>query len=119
MSLWSRYARQSAIVLRAAIVGGKRGLPVVHLSGLQATTPQPMTGQDAGALLQRIGWDTPHVAKECYIVGHQDVITGDTISIDGTNYLVRQAAKWSPLGSSGAEFMQLVLEEVAHQGASA
>ena len=113
MSMWSRYATLPAIVLRAAIVGGKRGLPVVHLSGLYATPPQPMTGQDAGALLQRIGWDTPHTAKETFIVGHHDVITGDTISIGGTNYTVRNVRQVGAAARPANSFMQLVLEEVA------
>lgn len=111
MSLWTRYATQSAIVLRATIVGGKRGLPVVHLSGLLVTPPQPLTGQESGAILQRIGWDTPHTAWESFMVGHQDVINGDTISINGTNYTVRNVAKWTPY-TTGENFLHMVLEEV-------
>ena len=46
------------------------------------------------------------------MLGHQDVITGDTISIGGTNYLVRQAAN---LGAphNGRGFHATDLEEVS------
>jgi hypothetical protein len=112
MSLWGRYATCDAQVLRAVIVGGKRGLPVVHLSGLRATRPQPMNGQDAGALLQRLAWNTPHTAKEAFVAGHHDIQTGDVLAVDGRTYTIRSAAEWSLLRDAGEPFTHLVLEEV-------
>lgn len=112
MNYWTRLATESADVLRGQIAGGKRGAPVVVLSGLACTPVQPLSGADSGALLQRLKWDTPHQAKETFVAGHHGIRTGDTLRIGERTYTVRDAAEWTPPRGVGTAITHLVLESV-------
>ena len=111
MSDWTGLATARASVLRAPVVGGRRGEPVVHLADLRCTPPQPLAGQEAGALLQRLRWDTPHTASETYVVGHHGIQTGDVLLAGGRRYTVRAAAEWTPPPRNMTPVTHLVLEE--------
>lgn len=112
MNGWVRLATESADVLRASIVGGKRGDPVTVLTGLSCTPVQPMDGAESGALLQRLRWDTPHQAKETFVAGHHGIRTGDVLAVGNKSYTVRDAAEWTPPRGVGTAVTHLVLEDV-------
>ena len=112
MSGWTRLATERGTVLRAQIVGGKRGEPVPVLAGLRLTPPQPVAGQEGGALLARIRWQSPHQAKECYVVGHHGIRTGDTLAVGDRTYTVRNVAEWGPPTGSVTAITHLVLEDL-------
>ena len=109
---WTRLATANGIILRASIAGGKRGEPVVVMSGLRLTPPQPLATNDGGALLQRIRWQSPHQAKECYVVGHHGIRNGDTLVAGDKSYTVRNVGEWEPPAGSVTAITHLVLEDL-------
>lgn len=112
MSGWAALATERANVLRAHIAGGRRGTPTLLLAGLRCTPPQPLAGQEAGELLRRLRWETPHQAKETYVVGLHDIRTGDVLTVGAVSYTVRGVAEWTPPREGVLPVTHLVLEEV-------
>ena len=112
MSYWTRYATETATIKRAAIVGGKRGQPIDYLAGLSCAPVLPLSGPEAGELLTRLRWDTPHTAKETYLVGAHAIETGDVLEVGGKGYTVRAVNEWAGLATGITPLTHLVLEEV-------
>ncbi len=57
---------KTATVKRSpGMVGGKRGEPVAHLTGVACTALYPASAE----LLQRPDLQTPHLLKQCYLDG--------------------------------------------------
>ena len=70
-----------------------------------------MSGPEAGELLQRLRWDTPHTASETYVVGQHGIQTGDVLVTGGRTYTVRAVAEWTPPRGRMKPVTHLVLEE--------
>ena len=105
-------ASETASVKRAQIVGGKRGAPVVVLTGLICTPLYPADPGQANNLLQRLKLETPYRLMETFVAGHHDIQSGDTLVVGGDEYTVRAAAEWAMPGAS-RKFTHLTVEETA------
>lgn len=99
-------------MLRGTVADGRRGAPVLLLAGLRCTPPAPLAGPEAGELLRRLRWETPHTAKEVYVVGLHDIRTGDVLTVGAAAFTVRAASEWEPPCGGMTPVTHLVLEEV-------
>lgn len=105
-------ATKMAVVKRAAIVNGKRGLPVVHLTGLSCTQLFPPSAyNDRGGLMLREAMNTPHTSWDTFVMGTHDIRQGDLLEVDGKEYTIRGVQPWEFPRSQGS-YMQLSVEEV-------
>ena len=93
---------------RATMVGGKRGEAVLHLGGLKAVSLQPASPE----LVLRLQLQTPHQVLETYIVGEQEIVTGDLLVVEGREYPVRGVAKWRAPGRQVGAYTHVVVEDV-------
>lgn len=87
-----------------AIAGGKRGSPVTYISSLACTPLVPV----APEVLNRMNLDTPFEGKETYVFSNADVVEGDFITYNSTDYRVVGVAEWPVAGET---FLHVLLEE--------
>ncbi len=65
-----RFANQTGTIKRSpGMVGGKRGEPAVHLTGVRCTMLYPASAE----LMQRPDLQTPHLLRQCYLDGSDTV----------------------------------------------
>ena len=62
--------------------------------------------------MRRLRWETPHQAKETYVVGLHAIRSGDVLTIGAAAYTVRGVAEWLPPRAGVLPVTHLVLEEV-------
>lgn len=94
-----------------AVAGGKRSVPIAHLSGIACLPLVPVEPQRANEYRQRPMSGTPVFLLETYAVGEHDVAAGDTLIIGAKEYRVIAAATWPEF--SGVEaHTHIIVEEV-------
>jgi len=94
-----------------AVVGGKRSVPVAHLSGIACLPLVPVEPQRANEYRQRPTTGTPVALLETFTVGEHDVAAGDTLILGAKEYRVVAAATWPEF--SGVEAHTHIIVEDA------
>lgn len=90
-----------------AVSGSQRAAAVANLTGLRCTPLIPVSTD----VLARIGTDAPYNLYECYVLGAQDIVEGDILTIGGTDYPVRWAQAWTGVGPLSS-YVHLAVEKV-------
>jgi hypothetical protein len=90
-----------------SISGGKRGTPTTNISSLSCTPLDPVTPEIA----TRAGLNTPYEALETYVDADLDIIEGDILIVDTSEYQIKAVAEWG-WRHGESEYLQLVLEEL-------
>jgi len=89
-----------------AIISGKRGEPMEWVTELPCTRLVPVSVETQ----KRLALESPINIYETFCDATADVASGDTLTVDGTDYAVRAAAQWPWRIGSNAGRLQLVLE---------
>lgn len=106
-SVFSSFATETASTKRSpAAVGGKIGAPVTYLTGLSVVPLMPVNPETVLSL----GLNSPREAKQTFIDTIVDVVEGDVLVVDSTEYTVRSVAEWN--GGTDQSFVHLVVEEI-------
>jgi hypothetical protein len=86
------------------LVGGKRGEPELHLTGLACTPLDPVTE----STINRLQLRTPYTMRECYMETG-DVAKGDLLVLDDRDYPIQavEARRWP---ADGSRYLHLVVE---------
>lgn len=94
-----------------------RGAPVAYLTGLLVTPLWSLQAQT----IETLGISSPRELKECYLVPTgdtlPDIVEGDVLVHDGTEYRVDYVAEWPDL-SGGVPALQIVVGEVKNSWAA-
>jgi hypothetical protein len=96
---------------RASIAAGKRAAPSANLLGLFCTPLDPVDSE----LASRAGLSTPLEVWQTFIEGTPDIIAGDVLTVEGTDYPIRAVwdySNWNGNRLDDASFKHLILEEL-------
>jgi hypothetical protein len=88
-----------------AAVDGKIGEMETNLTGLSIVPLMPVDPDTVQDLPLR----SPREAKQTFVEGLLDIVEGDRLVVDSTEYVIRSAAEWD--GARG-DFLHLVVEEL-------
>lgn len=103
---WQRLASVTASTKRSpAMVGGKRGDPVVKIASLRCTPLDPVSAE----LSLRPGTNAPVEVLQTYVHGDLDIREGDILVVDEREYQIRACEEWQWRRSA---FRRLIVEEV-------
>ena len=91
---------------RAAWAAGKRSTPAANLTGLKCTPLDPVDADTA----ERAGLDSPIQVFQVFLDGGLDIVEGDWLTIDGTDYPIRAVWDWTYWGLDDTQFKHLILE---------
>lgn len=107
MSSFTRWAVVDCSTKRAAaIAGGKRGVPAENLTGLKCT-PLDIVDADVAA---RSGVSSPHELLQTFIEGNNDILNGDLLTVDSTDYPIKSIADWTHWRDG--QWKHLILEAI-------
>jgi len=106
---FSRLATETASTKRnPAIASGKRGSPATYLTGLRCTPLDPVDPE----MRNRLNLDTPYELLQTFVVGAQDILEGDVLTLNGVDYPIRAVAEWPASRQGGDALRHLILEDL-------
>lgn len=88
-----------------AIADGKRGSPQPYITTPLASTPIVPVAPE---IANRMNLDTPFELKELYVFSNADIVEGDFLTYDSTDYRVRAVGEWPFLSDT---YLHIVVEE--------
>lgn len=108
MSTFSLFATVTASTKRAPDPsGGKRGAATTNLSTLKCLPLDPLSPEIAHTL----GVEAPHEMLQTFVEGGLDIVEGDRLVVDSTEYRIRAVGEWYwPMSAANTSY--LVLEEI-------
>lgn len=105
---FSLLATVTASTKRApAIVGGKRGTLVTNIASLKCLPLDPVSAE----IRQRLALETPHEVLQTSVDASLDIIEGDILTVDGTDYPIRACEDWY-WRPTGETYRRLYLENL-------
>lgn len=107
------FYRHELKVKRAQNVGGVIGDPSVVLSGIRSTYPIPVDPSGLTGLRESEVVQTLTEVFHIFVEGQPDVREGDTVEVDGTDYVVRVAQEQkTPLVLAAMTYTRLTVEHL-------
>lgn len=91
------------------VASGKRGTATTNISLLECTPLDPVSAEVAN----RFGLNTPHEVMETFVDADLDILAGDILVVNSSEYQIKATAEWDwRHASSESQMLHLILEEL-------